>query len=92
MGLLGIAGNRAFIRAPNGQTDMVKEGDTLGPIKLLRIGINRVLVEEDGQPKELMIYEGYGGESLLPKPSAKTNETTATPPRTNASPSVAETK
>jgi len=67
MGLLGIAGNLAFLRAPNGQTSAVKEGDELGGIKLLRIGINRVLVEEDGQKKELMIFEGLGGQSLLPK-------------------------
>jgi hypothetical protein len=67
MGLLGIAGNMAFLRAPSGQTSAVKEGDELGGIKLLRIGINRVLVEEDGQKKELMIFEGLGGQSLLPK-------------------------
>jgi hypothetical protein len=67
MALMGIAGNSAFLRSPGGQTGLVKEGDSLGEIKLLRIGINRVLVEQDGQKKELMIFEGYGGESLLPK-------------------------
>jgi hypothetical protein len=55
---------------------MVKEGDALGEIKLLRIGINRVLVEQDGQQKELMIFSGLGGESLLPKPTATSDETT----------------
>jgi len=65
--LMGIAGNLAFLRASDGQTGVVKEGDSLGTLKLLRIGTNRVLVEEDGQPKELMIFSGYGGESLLPK-------------------------
>ena len=67
MALMGIAGNSAFLRSPSGQTGLVKEGDSLGEIKLLRVGINRVLVEQDGQKKELMIFEGYGGESLLPK-------------------------
>ena len=67
MALLGIAGEVAFLRAPSGQTGLVKEGDDLGGIKLLRIGINRVLVEEQGQKKELMIFSGYGGDSLLPK-------------------------
>jgi hypothetical protein len=67
MALMGIAGNAAFLRSPSGQTGLVKEGDSLGEIKLLRIGINRVLVEQDGQKKELMIFEGYGGESLMPK-------------------------
>ena len=67
MGLLGIAGNSAILRSPSGQTGLVKEGDSLGEIKLLRIGINRVLVEQDGKKTELMIFEGFGGESLMPK-------------------------
>ncbi|HZQ46235.1 MAG TPA: hypothetical protein VFC07_04425, partial [Verrucomicrobiae bacterium] len=74
MGLLGIAGEYAFLRAPSGQTEMVKEGAEMGGIKLLKIGINRVLVEEAGEKKELSIFEGYGGETLLPKPTDKTNE------------------
>jgi hypothetical protein len=78
MGLLGIAGESAFLRAPDGQTGLVKEGDQLGTIKLLRIGTNRVLIEQDGEKKELMIFAGLGGESLLPK-----TETTTTnePPK-----------
>jgi len=75
MALLGIAGNVAFLRSPSGQTGLVKEGDNLGEIKLLRIGTNRVLIEQDGQPKELMIFSGFGGESLLPKTTESTNET-----------------
>jgi hypothetical protein len=67
MALLGIAGNVAFLRAPNGQTGLVKEGDELSGLKLVRIGINRVLVEQDGKKQELMIFSGYGGESLMPK-------------------------
>ena len=70
MGLLGIAGNIAFLRSPSGQTGLVKEGDSLGEIKLLRIGINRVLVEQDGKKTELMIFQGYGGESLMPEEKA----------------------
>jgi len=65
MALMGIAGDTAFLRGPDGQTGLVKEGDLLGQIKLLRIGINRVLVDQDGEKKELMIFDGYGGESLL---------------------------
>ena len=67
MALLGIAGNVAFLRASNGQTGLAKEGEVVGGLKLLRIGINRVLVEEEGKKQELMIYSGMGGESLLPK-------------------------
>ena len=67
MALLGIAGDFAFLRSQTGQSGLVKEGEDLGPIKLLRIGTNRVLIEIEGQKKELMIFSGLGGESLLPK-------------------------
>jgi hypothetical protein len=65
--LMGIAGNMAFLRSSTGQSGLVKEGDSLGDMKLVKIGLNRVLVEEGGQKKELMIFNGYGGESLLSK-------------------------
>lgn len=74
MALLGIAGNVAFLRAPDGQTGLVKEGDDLGGIKLLQIGINRVLIEQAGQKKELTIFAGMGGESLLDKSSEPSHE------------------
>jgi hypothetical protein len=67
MGLLGIAGETAFLRTASGQTGLVKVGDSLGDLKLLKIGINRVLVEQAGQKKEFTIFDGYGGESLIPK-------------------------
>jgi hypothetical protein len=72
MGLLGIAGNVAMLRATNGQTGMVKEGGEMGGIKLLRIGTNRVLVEADGQKQELTLFNGLGGETLLPKTKENT--------------------
>jgi hypothetical protein len=64
--LLGIAGQDAFLRAPNGQTGLLRTGEELGGIKLLQIGTNRVLVEQDGQKKELTIFSGFGSQSLLP--------------------------
>jgi|SRR5579872_1635068 len=67
MAVLGIAGNSVFLRAPNGQTGLVKEGDELGGVKLLQIGINRILVEDNGQKKELTLFSGFGSESLMPK-------------------------
>jgi hypothetical protein len=73
MALLGIAGNTAFLRTADGQTGLVKAGDSLGDLKLLRIGINRVLVEQAGQRKELMIFDGYGGESLLQNDTSHEN-------------------
>jgi hypothetical protein len=54
---------------------MVKVGDTLGDLKLTRIGINRVLVEQNGKPQELTIFSGMGGESLLNTPDKNSNET-----------------
>lgn len=74
MGLMGIAGDVAFLRTDSGQSGMVKEGDSLGDLKLLRIGINRVLVEQNGQTKELTIFDGYGGDSLLTNKTETQNE------------------
>ncbi len=65
MALLGIAGTNAFLRSANGQSGMAGEGGDVGGLKLLRIGINRVLVEEAGTKKELTIFNGEGGTSLL---------------------------
>jgi hypothetical protein len=73
--LMGIAGNMAMLRSSSGQSGLVKEGDSLGEMKLLKIGVNRVLIEEKGEKKELMIFNGYGGESLLSKKES-TDETT----------------
>jgi hypothetical protein len=67
MALLGIAGKDVFFRAPNGQTGLLKEGGELGGIKLLQVGTNRVLIEQDGQKKELLLFSGIGGATLLPK-------------------------
>jgi len=79
MALLGIADDDAFLRGPDGQTGMVKEGGELGGIKLLRIGINRVLIEQDGEKKELTVFNGFGSDSLLPKEPPNSTNTTNTP-------------
>ena len=65
--LLGIAGRDVFIRAPDGQTGMVQEGEEFGGVKLLRVGTNRVLIQYEGKTNELTVFEGFGSESLLPK-------------------------
>jgi hypothetical protein len=67
--LLGIIGNDALLQAPNGQSGLVKEGDELGGIKLLKLGINRALIEEAGEQRELTLFSGLGSESLLSKPT-----------------------
>ena len=82
MVLIGIVEEQAFIQATNGQTGPVKVGGEIGGIKLLRIGINRVLVEQGGEKKELTLFDGIGGESLMPNPSTNTAGTNA--PSTNA--------
>jgi hypothetical protein len=86
MALVGIADQEAFIRATNGQTSTVKLGGEMGGIKLLRIGINRVLVEQDGEKKELTLFGGMGGESLMPMPTnaPSTNAPSTNMPSTNA--------
>jgi hypothetical protein len=76
MALLGIADKDVFLRAPDGQTGSIKEGGELGGVKLLRIGSNRILIEHEGEKKELTLFSGLGSETLLPKPTEKTNETT----------------
>jgi hypothetical protein len=79
MALLGVAGRDAFIRAPNGQTGLVREGEEFGGLKLLRIDINRVLIEHEGQQKELTLFQGLGSETLLPRGDKKPSETTSQP-------------
>ena len=70
MALLGIAGHDVFLRTATGQAGLVKLGDELDGVKILKIGVNRVLVEDHGEKKELTIFEGFGGESLLPNQPA----------------------
>jgi hypothetical protein len=70
MALLGIAGQDVFLRTPDGQTGLLREGEELGGVKLLRIGTNRVLIEHEQQQKELSVFSGFGSEPLLPKGKA----------------------
>ncbi|HEX5400042.1 MAG TPA: hypothetical protein VFY06_13435, partial [Verrucomicrobiae bacterium] len=79
MALLGIAGDSAFLRAPSGQSGLVKEGGEMGGIKLLQIGTNRVLIEEAGDKKELTIFGGLGGTTLLNQSPESSHETNNTP-------------
>ena len=67
MALLGLAGPDAFIRTPGGQTVLLREGEENSGVRLLRLGTNRVLIEHEGQQKELTLFSGFGSESLLPK-------------------------
>lgn len=79
MALIGLAGQDAFIRTTTGQTILLREGEENSGIKLLRVGTNRVLVESDGQQKELTLFSGFGGETLLPKTEPTNLNTTPKP-------------
>jgi hypothetical protein len=68
--LVGVAGSRALIRAPSGKWELLAEGGELEGIKVIAIATNRVLVEFEGQLRELTIFEGLGSSSLYP-PAAK---------------------
>jgi hypothetical protein len=81
LSLTGIVDEEASIQATNGQTQWVKIGGEIEGVKLLRIGINRVLVEDHGEKKELTLFGGAGGESLMPPP---TNSAPDASPSTNA--------
>lgn len=72
MALIGIAGKDVLLRTAAGQTGLLREGEELGGVKLLRIGTNRVLIEHENQQKELTVFSGVGGETLLPKGEKKT--------------------
>ena len=65
MALIGIAEPFAFVRTPKGQTGKVKEGESLGGVKVLRVEANRILVEHEGRKSELKIFSGIGSQSLL---------------------------
>lgn len=67
MAVLGIIGEDVMLRTATGQTGLVREGEELGGVKILKIGTNRVLVQHENQVKELTLFSGFGGESLLPK-------------------------
>lgn len=67
MALIGIAGRDVILRTPTGQTGLLREGEQLGGVKLLKIGTNRILIEHEGQQKELTLFQGFGSETLLPR-------------------------
>jgi hypothetical protein len=67
MALIGIGGHDVMLRGPNGQTGLLREGEELGGVKLLKIGTNRILIEHEGQTKELTLFQGFGSETLLSK-------------------------
>jgi len=94
MVLTAISDQGACIQATNGQTGWVKVGGEMGGIKLLRIGVNRVLVEQDGKRQELTLFGGLGGASLMPEPAnaPSTNIPSTNTPSTNTPAKKASTR
>jgi hypothetical protein len=70
--LLGIAGDRAILRLPDGKVELAGEGSEIGGVKVLRMAQNRVLVEYRGRKLELTIFSGLGSDSLSEKSKDKT--------------------
>ena len=78
MALLGIAGHDAVLRSPSGQTGLLKEGEELGGGQAARIGTNRVLIEHEGQRKELTVFFRFRQRKrFCPKKRRIPSETTA---------------
>lgn len=67
MAVMGLIGEDVILRTPTGQEKLMGVGDEAGGIKILEIGINRVLIEQEGKQKELTLHSGYGSKSLLSK-------------------------
>lgn len=65
--LLGIAGPDAFIRSTSGRTGLLRVGELMDGIKLIQVGTNRVVIEQDGKRRELTIFAGLGSDTLIPK-------------------------
>ena len=66
--LVGIAGKDVFIRSSGGRTGLLRTGETLDGIKLITVGTNRVIIEEQGNQRELTLFSGFGSETLIPQP------------------------
>lgn len=62
--LVGFAGSSAILQLPNGQTVLLAEGEERDGVKVIKTDTNRVLVEQDGQERELTQFSGIGSESL----------------------------
>jgi hypothetical protein len=65
-GIVGIAGDRALILLPSGKVEFLAEGGEAEGVKVLRIAVNRVLVEHRGTQSELTLFSGLGSSPLLP--------------------------
>lgn len=69
--LIGMAGKYAILQTPDGAVGLVAEGGEQGGVKVLKIDINRALIEFEGKQQELTLFSGLGSSSLLPQEKDK---------------------
>ena len=62
--LHGIGVDYAFIKTKSG-AQMIRVGEQRDGVRVIRIGMNRVLIEHAGEISELTIYSGLGSDPLL---------------------------
>ena len=65
--LIGIVGDMAIIQTGSGGSKTMSIGETYQNVKLLKLDINRALIEENGKTRELTLHSGIGSESLMQK-------------------------
>ena len=63
--LQGIAADFAILEIPGRGVHMIRLGDEEEGVKVLKLALNRVLIEVDGVKHELTIYSGFGSDPLL---------------------------
>lgn len=69
--LIGMAGKYAILQTPDGAVGLVAEGGQQGDVKVIKIDINRALIEFEGKQQELTLFSGLGSGSLLPQEKDK---------------------
>ncbi len=69
--LIGMAGKYAILQTPDGAIGLVAEGGQQGDVKVIKIDINRALIEFEGKQQELTLFSGLGSSSLLPQEKDK---------------------
>lgn len=63
--LQGIGAEFAILEIPGKGVHMIRAGTEKEGVKVVAIAINRVLIEVDGEKKELTIHSGFGSDPLL---------------------------
>ncbi|MBN2490882.1 MAG: hypothetical protein JXQ29_08540 [Planctomycetes bacterium] len=78
--LEGIAHDWVFLRSPRGRAGLVRVGESLDGVKVLELGWNRVVVEVEGERKELVMHQGLGGGAPRPPEPGRAESAENPPP------------